>query len=796
MIRHARGATDTNLTEVDSQLLQAAAERPGEWEIVTWEYPRVPQGLNCYERPKAVRVTARFSEAELARLLHYETHTQRNETKTTNADAGLEQLAVSLWDKGSLDHVAMRHVAVPLVSRYITAQRTCEHLWFWDACAASLADISCGFITWSEKSMKTTLHRVPTETSVGPAEAAPPGPGEGNDVTVPKPLPQVAVTPVAPAIHGGHTDRDAEVIAGMGTEGRFVKKQIGSMQFCGVAGKDFNDKDPDFGKIVGVAIGPTAREPTVYHPSTSNVKSAVDERITKKQVKPTPTQADKDDLDAFVKAITSDNDKSLGCFSSKRIEQAILHLTADLSGEKSKKWTATRLAKTMDRCFADVYPRISSKVNIKAEPLAPGKPPRFLLADGDPGQLFSLLAIVVFEHCMFEWFDASHVKHMGKQEAVFKILANLKGGRKDLDGNLVEGDGSAWDTTCSEFVRRCENAVIRKISKILSKFLIVPDAWLKAHMDINEKEKLKTFFDGLPEKIRLTIDNIRRSGARGTSSLNWFTNHAYWCVAIFGSQAWKFANPKTVSATDRCGIERRWRFAYEGDDSLCRIAPPMQQGSKLAEEFEAFWTRCGFRMKLVMTGPQANGSVKQVAEFCGWKIATTPTGAPIFCQVAGEEVPYASPDLARGLTNMGITVSSEAVTAFRTGDAKTIMRVGASKILSKAYEFSGHFPTVSTKCLQYAQSLKALQPNTELDRELQMVAQGDVAKPLRYSEVLDLIEQRNSTMTPAEEQKRMEALGYPASGVELDGFRLRPWDLAGVDDMDGFLQSLPASWRP
>lgn len=87
--------------------------------------------------------------------------------------------------------------------------------------------------------------------------------------------------------------------------------------------------------------------------------------------------------------------------------------------------------------------------DVKAKSLPEGKAPRFLIANGDNGQLMARLVISCFEHLLFSWFEHKSIKHTSKCDAMVRILETLK--KRSV--HLLETDGSAWDTTCSAAMR-------------------------------------------------------------------------------------------------------------------------------------------------------------------------------------------------------------------------------------------------------------------------------------------------------------------------------------------------------
>lgn len=115
-------------------------------------------------------------------------------------------------------------------------------------------------------------------------------------------------------------------------------------------------------------------------------------------------------------------------------------------------------------------------------------------------------------------------------------------------------------------------------------------------------------------------------------------------TAVF-KEPYKFLDPQRRWGTAEDG-SRRWCFsAYEGDDSIVALKPPMTEDSDLAKTFLQTWKEAGFRMKIVFC--------KERATFVGYHIACSEGRATgLFC-----------PELPRALKNSGISVSAAAIAA-------------------------------------------------------------------------------------------------------------------------------------
>ncbi len=271
------------------------------------------------------------------------------------------------------------------------------------------------------------------------------------------------------------------------------------------------------------------------------------------------------------------------------------------------------------------------------------------------------------------------------------------------------------------------------------------------------------------------ISSIRRSGERGTSSLNWWVNYCMWTSAVF-AQPSDFLDPKVRTRKDVTGVDRWWAGVFEGDDSLCALSPPMKEGDVLDKLFVQFWTDAGFKMKLVYCKDRAtvvgyhvackDGSVDPTSEFC--------------------------PELPRALCNSGVSTSNSIIAAAKVGDVKTVKEIAYASAIARAADFSGILPTVSKKYLNYAMSIGV---ETLHDDEASYRVYGE--KGHETTEMLSLIAANNSNVSREKEMDTMKALRYTCTPEELEAFEAYPWsfDAMGFLEYGAFRQSLPSAWR-
>lgn len=797
MISHPDSVLYVSPCGVSKQMRDAAKLRDGDWEVVTYDWDWEHPDFGCVgrtfglgmaklcgydERGKVLQKTVvRFKESEVSRFLHIYTHGIRNHTKPEQIHGNLEQTAETYWPTGSLEHVAMRQLGVAVLVRAFSGHRlTCS--------PRHQAALGC-FLPTYNKYLKTELRRLtgpsrgasnhsdgnnansndangknssdPKDKGV-PAKGQdtkddkpgdPPPPGAGSATDMP---------PAVPFMHGGNTPADAEIIAN--EQNRvYIKDGI-----CMIVGQDFDGKDPDNKQIVGVLTAPTPKKPNVYNNSSLNAKAAKRKRLDEKANPYTGTTADEIKIALMVNEACGSK-MNRGVFSEKRIRrwaEEKLHLLLIKSG----KWSDKRLTDSLMNLLKQAYPEIKLKCSVKAEPMAEGKAPRLLIADGDDGQLMALLVVKCFEDLLFEWFESKSIKHAAKRPAVKRVLSFLeKKGAK-----LIEGDGSAWDTTCNAMIRGLvENPCLRHILRVLVPYGVVPEQWHEEHMKCSSKKQLKLFFSKKMDKMKMTIVAIRRSGGRGTSCLNWWENFVNWTCSIF-KEPERFLDPNVRNGEDVTGNSRWWNGAFEGDDSLCALFPAMEKGDDLDKMFLGWWARMGFNMEIIYADRRAT--------FCGTHIAC----------VNGEATGLICPELPRALVGAGVSVSSTIIEAAKAGNIDVVKDIAAAGAIARAADFAGILPTVSRKFHRYAMELK--RSRDVVDREMSMRVMGEEGHS--FTAIEGVIETQNLAVTPTEEAANLKALGYDATFEELDTFTVQSWTFEGIGDYEGHRASLPVSWRP
>jgi hypothetical protein len=575
--------------------------------------------------------------------------------------------------------------------------------------------------------------------------------------------------------YGGVDEDDAAIRAER--DDRVVVRAAG----FGIVGQSTKSDNPK--QIVGVISLPVSVCPNVYAKESENVGSAIENRITKKQRPFTANKEDRILVGRLVSAAIGNHERK-SVFSVKRVigwwENRLI---ADM---RSGKWSEARLENTIYQLCQRVDPTFKLSADVKLEPMPEGKAPRMLIADGDQGQVMALMTVCCIEDLIKKHFPKKTIKGLGKQAAIKQVANELrvpkcafkkcKQGTSQTPGaSVFEGDGSAWDTTCSaEWRDLAENPVIKHVGSVLKVLMSEPISWVDAHEDICKVKQLALTFKKKGEFATYLIDAIRRSGHRGTSCLNWWCNFVGWHAALF-PQPEDFLDPDVRYGEDHAGTLRWVASAFEGDDSILSTTPAIDPKSEIYISLLQRWERYGFNMKIFIREDRAL--------FTGYYMAldnSGPTGVIM-------------PDIERCFTRSGVSCSTSMIEFFNAGDPDGCKAVSKAAALARAHEFAGLCPTISTKFLRYYEDFEL---RTHVDRDLVMRTCGretDFNEP----EIVSEINMRNGeAMTfDTSELERLAAVGFRCTQDELETFCARLWDYGMLCDWQGFRESLPESWR-
>lgn len=450
-------------------------------------------------------------------------------------------------------------------------------------------------------------------------------------------------------------------------------------------------------KIVGVRLAPTQTNAVVYANTPENIKTAIEERKVKKSKACTLTKEDRQKIGKTVSAAMGKSGHSTQHIFSKEQIQREIEAIVGVEALKSNKWSEKRFKQTLEKLSSSWNIDYQFSTKIKLEPMgadAAGnpKPPRFLIADGDLGQVMAVLVVSVFERLMFAHQKERSIKGRARKKALSEVAKALrpfindesKEKKEKYAAGGIEGDGSAWDTCCSHELREMiENPILEHIASVLFPYFKVPPEWSEKHLEANKKPTIKLVYRDKVGRYVWDILAIRRSGHRGTSSLNFWVNLVCWVCSI-AKEPWTLLDPKRTTFIDVEGNKRWWKGVFEGDDSLCRVAPKVLPGSSFHELFIRFWDRAGHNMKLVF--------VENRAEFCG---------THYHCK-DGDLIGTWCPDLKRCLKNWGISCTPGTLENFKAGKFDELRKTKVCACLSRALDFAGILPRLSQKFIDTA----------------------------------------------------------------------------------------------
>lgn len=448
--------------------------------------------------------------------------------------------------------------------------------------------------------------------------------------------------------------------------------------------------------IGAVKIGPSLVVPQVFENGPENSYEAVKERVIKKQTTLQWTKQEEEVAANFAqRCILGVGHARGGPIFGKNLIDNWAAEHPELQDLCSKKWSATRAQHAYDALLARPDP-LRPKFAVKLEALEEnGKPPRSLIADGDEAQLAGLAVVSCIEKLLFARFGGSSIKGKKVDDALKQMILEMRGPsvkQQTTAKCCLEGDGSAWDATCTHAIRkRTEHVIISHVTKRLVQTMGVPqrflDEALKLEKDAKTKGKIRAanYATGLfTREVYTCIDSIRRSGQRGTSAFNWFLNWFVWMMAIT-NEPWLALDPCRRNFPCRWGKGQVWVvYAFEGDDSfLCSTGLEQYE-----TEISAFWERSGFRMKLIIH--RVKPGEKRAATFIGHNILVDEYGP----------VPESfMPEPMRGFKSAPWSTSSELRACAQENTKKsrsTFHRIAAASYIARYEGMAGRFPELAS----------------------------------------------------------------------------------------------------
>jgi len=750
-----------NVSDVEDWMWNRAATRPGYWTITIPLRTGRKAMFSCGDVEEVIQKRVNFSQKEYALLDKVVTNQVYAESKDKVYRTVVYQRSLQLWDTGNDDDVAMRTIGAWAISYY-----KCQAGKFYGH------DTSCMSFLWQDHTTerkwraRLTLTGQPetAATNVSPSSDAD---GDAQDKSPKNELgyQEKGASYINEHDGGGNDDQDSEIRATV--EGRIIRKECG----IGVVGQTTDDTGRK--QICGVLSQPISVEPNVYAQELLNAIKAIEERINKKQ-RPYAGNAG-DELKIKRMVHQAIHGKRNSPFSAKKVMD-LLH-TLVYEEIKSKKWTEARVTEAIESLCREIDPQFKLKFTVKIESMPEGKAPRLLIADEDRGQVMALMTIYCIETLIKKHFPEKGIKGLSKKDAIKRVMKACRVPRKVAKKlvTVFEGDGSAWDTTCSASIRELvENPVINHVANLVNGFMYAtPETWAEAHASLCAQEKLDMSYTKNKEYQKETINAIRRSGHRGTSCLNWWMNFVCWHCAIFEDPE-LFLDPAHRYGKDVTGTNRWMNSAYEGDDSFLVTSPKIDEGKALHTNILQFWERIGFNMKIEIRDTRAL--------FVGYYIGLDESG-PLFNEKKDEWM--MAPEIDRCFSRAGTSCSPSMIEAFQAGDRGKCVRLAGAAAMSRAYEFGGLAPTISDKFLQYA-----VDCDFDITHDLKMRTNEQFDDK---SELVEHIRALNATCQS--EEKILRSIGFWCSDEERNRFVDHLWDYDQLGEWEGFRNSLPKSWR-
>lgn len=394
-------------------------------------------------------------------------------------------------------------------------------------------------------------------------------------------------------------------------------------------------------KEQAVFIGPDLVKMEAFSSHPLNVASAVEQRIVAPHNEFRPSGFLRKKIIEFRKGVQRH------ALSASRVDCWVKEHPW-LSDLKSSKWSEEKFARHVLEMQERLNLKTKSTFQIKTNeqlPIREGRrqKPRGIINDGELQQISCLILLSCLEDLLFDWFHALNIKHVAKigPREDFEKMEDFRPGdsadrttppgmRKETSSMhrvintlraantrfLVEGDGSAWDATiCLGLMEILELPLLQtlweritwSVDSILGLHKKVTDQNLKQRASKRNNMKTKGNWMGAGYVATVIIDNIRRSGDRGTSVLNWLVNAGVWASTVLslkGVDAYvanrglpsEYTVDLMYGGTSDNYRKVSYAGVFEGDDSA--VACDLFGEDGVMGKVEAEWKSLGFNMKL------------------------------------------------------------------------------------------------------------------------------------------------------------------------------------------------------
>lgn len=336
---------------------------------------------------------------------------------------------------------------------------------------------------------------------------------------------------------------------------------------------------------------------------------------------------------------------------------------------------------------------------VKFDVMAEGKTQRLVSDENGMRQVARNFTGKIAEELEGSVMHEHNTKHKTKQDVHNLLFRNTqKKWPTGKPGVIVEGDGSAWDSSCGKAVRwYIEQVFETYVFEALGPLIhgmgpeMIKHAMARVSEEMNMQWNYKDHSGLYKGMMMVNCDFVMRStGDSLTSFLNRLVNLIMWTLSLTKDVhiPKSFRQPvvryhcRWTPLKRGAHKERHMFFIFEGDDSILKLE---REILRFREQIENYWRSWGFNMVLkfiVSSDPTTKlheGSVHDMAEFCGYKYFIRDG---TFHKACG-------PDVARRLTNS----LSTSVQANQTVNGRNA--VAAASAAAQAEAFASSSPGLS-----------------------------------------------------------------------------------------------------
>lgn len=298
-------------------------------------------------------------------------------------------------------------------------------------------------------------------------------------------------------------------------------------------------------------------------------------------------------------------------FTKETVADSLFDL--DLRDLLSKGWTEGRKDSALNN-YDFISKMFPPDIQMKHNEFSEGtKPGRVVVNAGTERQIVMATLIHALEKVMFKKMGISSIKGRSRDAAINRLITQLMLFSESDYLSLLEGDGSAWDSTMSQELREMiEKPILDKIHQCMG------DMGRQDRQDLFDTEYRRRFatksqwtaaFKGSHDlgvdKITMKVlneFNVRESGDRGTSSLNYLVNMILWAayLQVDLNEKKEADSPYFTShALVEDGKLMKVAFCFEGDDSIVVVRKKDYNLQLPYADISTFFAEAGLNFKLV-----------------------------------------------------------------------------------------------------------------------------------------------------------------------------------------------------